>query len=148
YSMIHVLTRAFYARGDAKTPVKIAVSMVALNLALNCTLIWTPLREAGLAWSTAICATIQAIALLMVVRRHTENILDAEVVSSWTKSLMITAVMVVIAGIVSMGLPDALTWLGSLVNLLAVVLVGGLVVCSAAGALRMPELWWVLGRRN
>lgn len=148
YSMIHVLTRAFYARGDAKTPVKIAVSMVALNLALNCTLIWTPLREAGLAWSTAICATIQAIALLMVVRRHTENILDVEVVSSWIKSLMITAVMVVIAGIVSMGLPDALTWLGSLVKLLAVVLVGGLVVCSAAGALRMPELWWVLGRRN
>ncbi|MCZ6444584.1 MAG: hypothetical protein O6758_00205, partial [Planctomycetota bacterium] len=94
------------------------------------------------------CATIQAIALLMVVRRHTENILDAEVVSSWTKSLMITAVMVVIAGIVSMGLPDALTWLGSLVRLLAVVLVGGLVVFATAGALRMPELWWVLGRRN
>ncbi len=32
YSMIHVLTRAFYARGDSKTPVKVAVCMVVLNL--------------------------------------------------------------------------------------------------------------------
>ncbi|MCZ6850375.1 MAG: polysaccharide biosynthesis C-terminal domain-containing protein, partial [Planctomycetota bacterium] len=134
--------------GDAKTPVKIAVSMVALNLALNCTLIWTPLREAGLAWSTAICATIQAIALLMVVRRHAGDILDADVVSSWTKSMMITALMVLIVGIVSAGLPEVLSWFGSLVKLLAVVVLGALVVCSAAGALRMPELWWAMGRRR
>ena len=60
YSMVHVLTRGFYARGNSVTPVRIAIGVVALNLALNCTLIWTPLREAGLAWSTAVCAMIQA----------------------------------------------------------------------------------------
>ena len=42
YSTIHVLTRAYYAKGDTRTPVALAVGMVTLNLLLNCTLIWTP----------------------------------------------------------------------------------------------------------
>ena len=40
YSLIHVLTRAYYAHKDSLTPLKISVSMVALNLVLNLTLIW------------------------------------------------------------------------------------------------------------
>src|SRR5262249_54387339 len=44
YSMTHTLTRAFYARGDAFTPVKVAMGMVLLNFLLNITLIWTPLH--------------------------------------------------------------------------------------------------------
>jgi putative peptidoglycan lipid II flippase len=62
YSLNHVFTRAFYARGDTRTPMRIAVAMVILNLTLNWILMW-PLREAGLAWSTSICAAIQTLVL-------------------------------------------------------------------------------------
>ena len=52
YSLNHVLTRAFHARKDPKTPLRNALYGVGVNVALNLTLIW-PLGAAGLAWSTA-----------------------------------------------------------------------------------------------
>jgi putative peptidoglycan lipid II flippase len=82
YSMVHVLTRGFYARGDSKTPVRIAVSVVALNLVLNCALIWTPLKEAALAWSTAACSTIQALVLLRLLGRRAGFRVGREVTGS------------------------------------------------------------------
>ena len=62
YSLNQVLARAFYARGDTSTPMRVSLAMVALNIVLNLALIW-PLREAGLAWSTALTAGVQAIVL-------------------------------------------------------------------------------------
>ena len=35
YSLNHTITRAFYARGDTVTPMKVAIGMVGLNLSLN-----------------------------------------------------------------------------------------------------------------
>jgi len=145
-SMIHVLTRAFYARGDSRTPVKVAVWMVLLNLALNCTLIWTTLQEAGLAWSTAICATIQAFVLLGLVRRHARAVLGAGVLGCAARTIVITALMALAVGAVLWAMPQPRSWTWSLVNLLAAVGAGSIVVCAAAAGLRMTELRWALGR--
>lgn len=60
YSLNQLYTRAFYAAGDTRTPMRIAVAMVGANVTLNCVLIWW-LSEAGLAWSTALCATGQLV---------------------------------------------------------------------------------------
>ena len=60
YSMTHVLTRAFYAVKNSKTPMIASVAMVALNFLLNITLVWF-LGAAGLALATAICAIIQCV---------------------------------------------------------------------------------------
>ncbi len=60
YSLNQLYTRAFYAQDDTRTPMRIAVVMVAVNLTLNLILIWN-FSEAGLAWGTAICAIIQTI---------------------------------------------------------------------------------------
>ncbi len=146
YSMIHVFTRAFYAMGDAKTPVTVAVVMVAVNLVLNCTLIWTPLREAGLAWSTAFCAAAQAVVLLVLVRRRVPNLLAAAVATGAARTAALTVVMAAaVAGTLAV-LPPAFTWSQTLMNLLAAVAAGLLVVGVGARVLRMPELRWALGR--
>ncbi len=147
YSMTHVLTRAFYALGNTKTPVRIAVSMVALNLILNCTLIWTPLKESGLAWSTAICAIIQASLLLWRANNRIKNIVDNAVLVSWFKTAIATVVMFILAWLVSTWLCTQTTWSGSLGTLLVIVFVGITTTFAVAGTLRMPELWWALGRR-
>lgn len=68
YSLNHVLTRAFYAKGDTRTPMYISIAMVFLNLILNLSLIW-PLREAGLAWATGISAIVQTLILAIFVKR-------------------------------------------------------------------------------
>ena len=146
YSMIHVLIRAFYARGDVRTPVKVAVWMVALNLVLNCTLIWTPLRESGLAWSTAVCATIQMAVLLALLRRQAGGLVTNDVVASWTRTALITGVMIALVTVASVLLPTPSTWSGSLLELGVLVGLGMMVVVGAARAIRMPELAWALGR--
>jgi Na+-driven multidrug efflux pump len=79
----------FTARGDAITPVKVAMGMVLLNFLLNITLIWTPLKEAGLAWSTAIAAIVQVFILLRLTRRYADHIVDQTVVSSWKQTAIV-----------------------------------------------------------
>ena len=68
YSASHVIIRAFYSMQDTRTPVKVGVGMVGLNLILNLTLIWF-LREGGLALATAISATVQIIILFAILQR-------------------------------------------------------------------------------
>ena len=69
YTLTHVLTRAFYALDDAKTPLRVSLGLVGFNLTLNLTLVW-PLGVAGLAWSTAISASLQVALLLVLLRRR------------------------------------------------------------------------------
>ena len=66
---IHVLARAFYAQQDMRTPVRIAVMMVGLNVALNLILVW-PMQEAGLALASAISAAGNMTLLLVALRRR------------------------------------------------------------------------------
>ncbi len=146
YSMVHVLTRAFYARGDSKTPVKVALAVVALNLAGNCTLIWTPLREAGLAWSTALCSLVQVSLLLWLLRRRMEFHLSADVARSWAKSFVVAVAMALLVAATLYALPGAETWRQTSFTLVCAVAVGLLAVVVLARALHMPELAWALGR--
>jgi putative peptidoglycan lipid II flippase len=145
YSMMHVLTRAFYARQDTMTPVKVAVGVVALNLALNCTLIWTPLREAGLAWSTAACSIVQVALLTLLLRRRIGPVIDRTVIHGWSRSFIATGLMIgALLIVLSYASPPVGGWLQSLGVLAALVVAGVVVYALAALVLRAPELRWVL----
>jgi putative peptidoglycan lipid II flippase len=145
YSMTHVLTRAFYARGDPVTPLRVAMLVVGLNLLLNCLLIWTPLREAGLAWSTALSAVVQVLLLLRCARRHASPI-DGAVLRSWLRTALATALMAAGVLLLRALLPEPQSWAESLGWLLGTVGCGVAVVAAAALLLRMPELRWAAGR--
>ncbi len=67
YCSIPVLVRGFYAWGDYQTPVRVAVRMVGLNLALNLILVW-PLAEVGMAVSTSLAAAVQCLLLAQTLR--------------------------------------------------------------------------------
>ncbi len=69
YCANQVQVRAFYARGDTKTPVRVSASMVALNLALNLTLVW-PMGAAGIALSTSISGFLSFVFLQALLRRR------------------------------------------------------------------------------
>jgi putative peptidoglycan lipid II flippase len=148
YSMTHVLTRAFYARGDAMTPVKAAVAMVGLNFALNVTLIWTPLKEAGLAWSTAIAAIVQVVILLRLTRRYAAHVVDREVLMSWLRSAIVSAAMgAVVWSIAHLILPPhELTWRWAVLQLSLLVPAGMASVAIVSVLLKMPEMWWAVGK--
>lgn len=147
YSMVHVLTKGYYAIHKEMVAVKIAVICVCLNLILNMVLIWTPLKTAGLAWSTAICAVIQVGLLLICIRKHTDNVVDKQVIYSWLQTILVTLVM---GGIVWYIMDklwfEAGTWEDSLVTLCATVASGLITVLACSYFLKMRELWWALGK--
>ncbi len=69
-SLSKLLMRAFHARRDQRTPMRISLSMVALNLVLNLMLVQTALQEAGLALSTAISSFVGCGIYLVLLRRR------------------------------------------------------------------------------
>jgi putative peptidoglycan lipid II flippase len=91
-----LLTRAHYARGDYRTPVRITAGMVGLNLVLNLALIhapdlyrrWAlgesaPLGEGGLALSTSLCAALTAWLLWDRLRAALR---DGEAAPAWDQA--------------------------------------------------------------
>jgi putative peptidoglycan lipid II flippase len=147
YQSVHILSRAFYALKKPMQPVRIAVAMVVLNLALNLTLIFTPLRESGLAWSTSICAAIQALVLARALAREVPGLLDAGVWACVLRTIAATAAMCAAVVAVGQFVVAGTSVAGMLAVLAAKIGVGAAVYAGVARALAMPELGWTIGRR-
>ena len=146
YSMTHTLTRAFYALKDAKTPLKIGVGMVTLNLGLNLTLIW-PLGAAGLAWSTAASAVLQALLLVWFIRRRVPRPVDATVLRSWGRTALASVAMgAVLWPVIAWIDPADLSRTHSALLLLGLVVAGMGVVLLFAKATGAEELHWLSKR--
>jgi putative peptidoglycan lipid II flippase len=62
FMLVKVLASGFYAQQNIKTPVRIAVVALAVNMVLNVALIWH-LKHAGLALATALASTVNAALL-------------------------------------------------------------------------------------
>ena len=84
---VHVLGRAFHAMQDMRTPLRIALAMTGLNLALNLTLVW-PMREAGLALASSISAAGNTALLWVMLRKKLGSLGGAAVAVSAAKCLI------------------------------------------------------------
>ena len=81
-----------YANHDVKTPVRISIVCVLLNLVLNLSLV-VFLRHGGLALSTSICSWVNVITLLTLARKYT---------SDWTpKGVIIAALRILLVSLLS-----------------------------------------------
>ncbi len=148
YSMTHILTRTFYAVGDAKTPLRVSMTMVLFNVALNLTLVW-PLGAAGLAWSSAISAACQVLILLLLVRRHVGAPVDASVIKGWARTSILTAVMAGALWPMLLSYPaQDLAWPACALLLCALVIVGAAVVLIGAWLTGAEELRWLRRSRS
>jgi putative peptidoglycan lipid II flippase len=158
YSLNHVMTRAYYAKGDTKTPMRVAIACVLINLTLNLTLIWR-FKEAGLAWATATSATVQVLTLILLaprllgVRPITQDSLLAFAKIAVAAGCMAGAVLALqhLAPrlIAAMNLTETLSpdrWLTWTLRLAGCVLVGAGTYAVAAVLLRLPELRWLTQR--
>jgi len=156
YSLSHVLTRCFYAMGDERAPVRIGLAMVGMNLTLNLLLIWAPLGmnggilgAAGLAWSTAICATGQAIWLLNKVKRHTDHPVSNTVWQSWRRTVLLTTAMGIALGAELVWVePAGLSWWLNTLLLLQMVALGAGIVFLGGWLAKAEEVTWLIRRRT
>ena len=68
FMLIKVLAPGFFARQDLKTPVKIAIICMVVNMVLNLILIW-PLQHVGLALATSLASMLNTTLLLRGLHR-------------------------------------------------------------------------------
>ena len=150
YSATHLLVRAFYARREHMTAVRVGISMVGLNFALNLILVFgTGLGVSGSAWSTSICAFIQTAVLLRILAGRTGPLLDSVTRASIFESVASAAVMGLAVWSVLTWVPFDLVpgdWLSAFAEVLSAATVGAMVHLGLAGWRRRPELGWALGR--
>lgn len=142
--VVHVLTRAFYAMQDTRTPVLWAIIAVAINVPLMMLLVG-PMGVAGLALSLSISALLEVIGLVWALRRRIESVEEAAVLRSLARSAVAAgAAALLMLG----GLRLVQDWLapllangfGRLVVLAVLSAAGVAIFALVAAALRSPEL--------
>jgi putative peptidoglycan lipid II flippase len=95
YCAAPVVVRGFYALDDSRTPVRVGMAMVALDLTLGLTLIW-PMAESGLALSTAISAVVQLFLLVWLFGRKYASLRWKELIATTMRTLFASAFMAVV----------------------------------------------------
>jgi putative peptidoglycan lipid II flippase len=144
FILVKVLTPGFFARHDTRTPVRIALIALGVNLVLNIALM-IPLQHAGLALATAISAWVNSALLYTTLQREGHFEMDARL----STRLIGTVSSALVMGGVLYGLAIYLTpWFDgseqqrivALVILIAVGLGVYGVMAQLTGAARLADL--------
>jgi putative peptidoglycan lipid II flippase len=77
FSVVNVLARAFFALGDTKTPMKISLFCLGLNVVLTLVLVH-PFRQGGLGMANTATSTINLVLLAYALRRKLGHLDMAE----------------------------------------------------------------------
>jgi putative peptidoglycan lipid II flippase len=150
HSGIEIVSRGFYALGDTKTPVTIAVASMLINVALAATLVG-PLEVRGLALALSVATTLEFVLLYALVAKRIPGLISAEMQSALLKMVLACGAMAAAAGgcLALLHYGTSLDLEQGVQALVAVVVcagVGGLVYAGASAALGLEEMRVLLGR--
>lgn len=158
FSAAKVFVPAFYARQDTKTPVRIGIFVVLLNLTLNIILILTLpeyWKHAGMAFSTVAAEAAGMTALGILLARRIPGIQWKAVLHSFLRCLACSVIMAAAAWLTAFyALPILGNYLpakvAQIVNVALAVGAGALTYFLLILALKAPELYEIraAGRRH
>ncbi len=92
FVLIKVLAPAFYANRDTKTPFRIALICIAVNLVLNLLLIG-PFRHVGMAMATSIAGWLNVVLMLWNLKKRDLFVPDHLLLTRATRLLLACSVM-------------------------------------------------------
>lgn len=92
FSCIRVVVSAFYALQDTRTPVKIAVVALLVNMIVGIALMF-PMKHSGLALATSIASAVNIIVLVVILERRVGRFLQRDFWISVSRTTLATAVM-------------------------------------------------------
>jgi putative peptidoglycan lipid II flippase len=141
--VVHVLTRAFYAMQDTRTPVTWAVVAVAINVPLMAWLVG-PMGVEGLALAFSLSSMLEVLGLLWSLRRRIESVEEGAILRSAGRAAVAAgaAGLLMLGGLTLLdGVAPALvtSGLGRLVVLVGLAAAGTAIFLLVAGALGSPE---------
>ncbi len=95
FAGVRIVVSAFYSLNDTKTPVKIAVIAMAVNIALNIILMF-PMKHKGLALATSVASIANFSLLLYLLRKRLGSIGGKRIIKSMTRTI---AASLIVAGV-------------------------------------------------
>jgi putative peptidoglycan lipid II flippase len=143
YSALKVLTPAFYALGDSRTPMVVSIASVAINFAAVSLLVRQPgFGHGALAMSTSVVALFGFLVQFLVLRHKMGGIYGRQLLTSTMRILTASFVM---GGAVAASSHLVLSWLGTsklayLTDLAVSIPLGALTFYAACRLLRIDEL--------
>jgi putative peptidoglycan lipid II flippase len=142
FASVKIGAQAFYALGDTRTPVKVAVAAMALNSVLAVGLAF-PLRHGGLALATATSATANSLTLAWLLRRRLGRPPESAAAAArrgWTGIVAASAIMAAALLLGGRLWPAPPGRLGEGLWLAAMIAGGALVYVLAQAALGSEEV--------
>jgi putative peptidoglycan lipid II flippase len=141
HSVVEIVSRAFYALHDTRTPVLVGVGAMSLNVVLSFSLSslfafqgWMP--HGGLALANSIATALEMTALLVLMRRRLNGLQDRQMWAGVAQALLATAVM----GLAVFGWTMAARDQGVMFVAAGGVVLGGGVYALMGAIMRVPEL--------
>ncbi len=136
-----VIIPAFHSRKEMKTPLKVALWAIGLNVVLNLILMW-PLKQGGLALATVLSASFNNLTLIYILRKQGFMVNLRPVMLSLLKILLAAAAATLVARFLYDGIADwhLMLWKAELVPLLSTAAIFAVVYSVCAGMLRCPEI--------
>ncbi len=141
YAAIHMLSRAFYALKDTKTPVWAAVLSIVVNVALSIVLVG-PMRQGGLALAYSIAGIVNMVVLMYLLTKKVGHIGGRKFTLSFLQTLGVSLVMGALVGCVMFGFEQFLPMTSKMLQVveLALCVALGIVAYAVISLkLKMPE---------
>ena len=142
FSLAKVFVPAFYGMQDTKTPVKIGMIAVVLNLALNIAFVLTlpqAVKHAGLAFATVLSSVFNMGCLAVILHNRLGGIYWKPVAATAARSFGAAALMASTV-LFAYGLFPDIGKIQQVVAVLGSIAIGGAVYLAASSAFRAPEL--------
>jgi putative peptidoglycan lipid II flippase len=147
YAAIRVLSPAFYALDDARTPMIVSLISIAINFVASYFFMrWFTVYgygHAGLALSTSCVALINFSALVLLMRRRIKRLEGRRIFSSFTRIALASAALSAASYLAYRWLFDLMGGRGlgaRLIEAFVPIIIGGVVFFAAARLLRVREL--------
>ncbi|MFM8370545.1 MAG: murein biosynthesis integral membrane protein MurJ [Chloroflexota bacterium] len=145
HSIMEILTRAFYAQHDTKTPVIIGTGAMLLNVIFSVTFAklfesagWMP--HGGLALANSLATALEATVLFVMMRKRLNGIEGGHILRGAIPSLIGSVGMALsLFGFLSLATGYSV-WILAPVG----VVIGGSVYFAVLWILRVPELGYIL----
>lgn len=150
FSLQQILNRAYYALHDTLTPLVLSIVTLVVNLVVELPLMWTGLREAGMAAGTAVSFSLQAIVMIYLLSRRVGGMGLRTSIAPITKMIVASGVMLAVCLIVPQipGYPEGTTKLDRAMQLVVIVAAGSLSYFGACAAMGIHVLQHILPRRR